>query len=100
MSVIMNMKVAGDTDTFRNFVETKGDVLKGIGEEAKGAGCIHHRFAIGDGYIMVTDEWESADAFQSFFDGNETIEQIMREGGAQGPPEIAIGEAIQTPDTF
>ena len=100
MSVRMNMRVPGDTDAFRKFVETKGDMLAQVGEAAKGAGCIHHAFAVGDGYIMVSDEWESAEAFQAFFDGNKEIAQIMQEGGAQGPPEISIGEAIETPDSF
>jgi hypothetical protein len=63
MSVMMVMRVQGDTERFRNFAETQGDTLREIAEDAKGKGCVHHRFAVGDGYVLVIDEWESPEAF-------------------------------------
>ena len=33
----------------------------------KGAGIISHRFASGDGELMVIDEWKTAEQFHSFF---------------------------------
>ncbi|MFL5866077.1 MAG: hypothetical protein ACJ766_03150 [Thermoleophilaceae bacterium] len=100
MSVLMVMKVSGDTDRFRQFLSEEGDRLTAISDQAKGQGCIHHRFAIGDGHVVVLDEWESAEQFQQFFDGNEEIEQVMRESGAQGAPEISFAEAVETADQF
>lgn len=100
MSVMMVMRVEGDTERFRNFIETQGDALAEISEDAKSKGCLHHRFAIGDGYVLVIDEWESPEAFQGFFEGNDAIARVMAESGAQGEPKISIAEAIESPDMF
>jgi hypothetical protein len=56
MSVTMTMRVAADTEVFRNFVENNADLLKEISEDSRANGAIHHRFAIGDRYIMVIDD--------------------------------------------
>lgn len=100
MSVMMVMRVKGDTERFRNFVETEGNTLREIGEDAKGKGCLHHRFAVGDGFVFVIDEWESPEAFQGFFEGNEAVARVMAEAGAQGEPEISFAQAIESPDMF
>jgi len=99
MSVLVTMRVSGDTDQFRRFVETDGDFMRRLGEQAKAQGAIHHRFGVGDGFVVVVDEWESADAFQRFFQRDDIAQAILR-AGAQGEPEISITEAIETPDQF
>lgn len=100
MSVMMTMRVDGDTDRFREFVATRGDDLRRISDDAKAKGCLHHRFAIGDGFVMVLDEWESVDAFNDFFEGNEAVAEVMRESGARSEPEITFAESIDSPDAF
>jgi heme-degrading monooxygenase HmoA len=100
MSVLMTMRVPGDTERFRQFFDSEGDRLKQIADQARQQGCLHHRFGIGDGYVLVLDEWESPEQFQRFFEGNEEIETVMRESGAQGEPEISFTEALGTPDQF
>jgi hypothetical protein len=100
MSVLVTLKVTGDSDRFREFVSANPDKLKAIGDEAQGRGAIHHRFGVGDGYVLVIDEWESAEQFQGFFQGNPQIGEVMQAAGAQGEPEIAFGEAIETADQF
>jgi hypothetical protein len=100
MSVIVTVRLNGDVERYRNIVETQGDTLGAISEDAKTKGCLHHRHALGDGYVLVVDEWESAEACQEFFEGNEAIANLMGSFGAQGEPEISIGEALDTPDTF
>ena len=50
--------------------------------------------------MFVVDEWESREHFQRFFDGNQEIEAIMRDAGAQGAPEISFSVAIGTADQF
>jgi heme-degrading monooxygenase HmoA len=100
MSVLVTVRVAGDTDRFRNFIANEGERLRPIGEAARGVGCIHHRFSVGDGFVLVVDEWESAQQFQQFFESNEEIPVIIRDSGGQGPPEVTIAEAVETPDQF
>ena len=99
MSVIMTLKAGGDTDAYRKFVDEKNAVLAGISEEAKGKGCIHHSHGVGDGFVLIVDEWESAEAFQSFFASQEEIPKLMKEIG-MGEPEISFAEKIDSPDAF
>lgn len=96
----MTMRVQGDTALFRQFVADEPDRLQQIGEDARSRGCLHHRFGVGDGFVLVIDEWESPEHFQRFFEGNPQIEAAMRDAGAQGEPEVTFSEAIQTPDQF
>ena len=60
MSVVVTMKVKGDTAQFRRMLETETDRIQALAAQARDAGCIHHRFAVGDGFVMVVDEWETA----------------------------------------
>jgi len=99
MSVLVTMKVRGDTDQFRRFLVDAEERLRGIAESAKQAGAIHHRFGVGDGFVIVMDEWETAQAFQAFVSSDE-IAQVMRDAGAQSEPEVEITEAIESPDRF
>jgi hypothetical protein len=96
MSVLITMRVPGDTDQFRRFVQDE-DQLREISERAKAAGALHHRFGVGDGFVLVVDEWETAEAFQQFIAG---LGDVFRDAGAQGPPEVTISEAITTADQF
>src|ERR1700758_1701937 len=99
MSVIVTMKVQGDTDQFRRTLESETERIQALAAKARAAGCIHHRFGVGDGFVMVVDEWNTAGAFQTFISSPE-IAEIMGEMGAQGEPEVEIGEAIESPDQF
>jgi len=100
MSVVVTVRVGGDTERFRGYVAENGQTLTAIAEEARAKGCRHHRFAVGDGYVLVVDEWETAESFQAFFEGNEAIAGVMRDSGAQSEPEISIAEALDTADQF
>jgi hypothetical protein len=100
MSVVVVGKFGGDTGKFRQFVATQHDVMLKIAADAKSKGAIHHRFAIGDGFVIVVDEWESVEAFQQFFQTNEDIPMVMQEAGAQGEPEFTFAEAVETVDQF
>ena len=100
MSVLVTLKVACDPEAFRAFAAEKPDVLVAIAEEGKSKGAIHHRFGVGDGFLLVIDEWESAAAFQGFFEGQEQIPTVMAAAGAQGEPEITFAEAVSSADEF
>jgi hypothetical protein len=100
MSVLVTGMIKGDTAAFRRFVAEQPDVLRKISADARAKGCVHHRFGIGDGFVVVIDEWESAEAFQDFFQNNADIPNVMRDAGAQGEPEFTFAEAIETADQF
>jgi heme-degrading monooxygenase HmoA len=100
VSVLVTIRVDGDTDKFRSLMESEGDRVRSISEQGRAQGCLHHRFAIGDGFVVVIDEWETAEQFQGFFEGNEEIAAVMRDAGAQSAPQVTVMEAISTPDQF
>jgi hypothetical protein len=81
-------------------LNSNGKFLEEISESTRGAGIIHHRFVSGDGELMVIDEWETAEQFQSFFDGNPKIAEVMASIGMTGPPEITVFESIDAPGTI
>ena len=57
-------------------------------------GGIHHRFAVGDGFVVVVDEWETAGHFEKFFADPDLQALIAVSGGPPGLPEVTIAEAI------
>jgi heme-degrading monooxygenase HmoA len=99
MSVIVTVRIPGDTDQFRNWIATDIDNIVAISQGGKDAGAIHHQFAIGDGEILVVDEWDTAEHFEAFFAQPE-IAEAMAAGGAQGPPAISVYEAVDSADRF
>jgi heme-degrading monooxygenase HmoA len=99
MSVLVRIVVPGDTEQFRAWVSSDAAKLAELGQQGRAAGCLHHRFAVGDGEVLIVDEWESAAAFETFF-GSDEIAGAMQAGGAQGPPDVAIYEAMETADQF
>jgi hypothetical protein len=100
MSVLVIVKVAANRAAFEKVIAERGDQFKVISERGRAAGALHHRFGVGDdGTVVVVDEWESAGAFQAFFDDPE-IMKIMQDSGAQGPPEVVIVDALDTVDMF
>jgi heme-degrading monooxygenase HmoA len=99
MSVIVRVVVPGDTEQFRTWITNDIDNIVALSQEGKAAGAIHHQFAIGDGEVLILDEWESAEAFEAFFARPE-IAAAMQNGGAQGPPDVAFYEALETADRF
>ena len=55
---------------------------------------------MGDGFVVVIDEWESVEQFEQFF-GDPELQAFIGEIGANpGPPEMIIAEAVPSPDEF
>lgn len=99
MSVVITVVIPGDTDQFRNWIATDIDNIVAISQKGKEQGAIHHQFAIGDGQVLVVDEWDTAEHFEAFFAQPE-IAEAMAAGGAQGPPTITVYEAVDSADKF
>ena len=100
MSVLIIAKFQGDTDKFRRSLEERADEFAKISEESKGVGGLHHRFGIGDGFVLVVDEWESVEQFQTFMSDPDLQAFIGSVGGAPEPPEVIVAQAISSPDEF
>jgi hypothetical protein len=100
MSVIVVGKFEGDTAAFRRSLTERVGEYEKWAALAKTAGGIHHRFGIGDGYVVIVDEWESVEQFQQFFGNPELQAFVGSIGAAPSPPEMIISEAVATPDEF
>jgi quinol monooxygenase YgiN len=100
VSVFMILRVKGDPDNFERYANANADLMQRISKDGKAAGAVRHAFAGGDGELLVIDEWTDAQAFQRFFDSQTEIPRLMKEGGAQGAPEIAFYRKLDTPDAY
>jgi len=100
MSVLVIAKFHGDTATFRQAIAERGEEFAKIAESAQASGGIHHRFGVGDGFIVVVDEWASAAHFEQFFADPALQAFIGSVGAAPMPPEITMTEAIASPDQY
>jgi hypothetical protein len=100
MSVFVVARFTGDTAKFAQAMTDRADEFVEIGARARSAGGLHHRFGVGDGFILVTDEWESAGHFQQFFSDPDLHAFIESVGADPGPPELIVAEAITSPDQF
>ena len=99
MSVIVVIKVPGNTATARATLESQGEVIQQIAARGKAAGALRHKFAEGEGEIIVVDEWTSREAFEGFF-GDPDIAKLMHEAGATGPAQVSFYDVIETADAF
>jgi quinol monooxygenase YgiN len=101
MSVLITVKVPGDTELFRKSVAERGKEFVEFAEKSRSAGAIHHRFGVGDGFVLVVDEWETVEEFQSFFGGPEIQAFIPTVGGDTSvPPEVTVTDAIASADQY
>jgi hypothetical protein len=100
MSVLVIAKFQGDTAKFRQSLTDRASELEKTSDQARAAGGIRHRFGIGDGFVLVVDEWESVEKFQQFFANPELQAFIGSIGADPGPPEIIIAEAVASPDQY
>jgi len=101
MSVLVIGKFSGDTATFRQSLTDRAGEYEKIAADARAAGAIHHRFGVGDGYVVIIDEWETVGQFQQFF-GNPQLQAFIGSvgGDLSSPPEVIISEAVASADQF
>jgi hypothetical protein len=101
MSTIVILRIPGNpADLERYAAGPGGDVMRQIALAGKAAGAIHHSFAGGSNEVLVIDEWPDQESFEKFFAGETDIADVMRDGGAQGPPEMSFYRKLNTPDQF
>jgi heme-degrading monooxygenase HmoA len=87
MSVLMTLRLPVEPGSLEQAVAQHRDAFMSIADDARSRGCIHHDFYAGDGEVIVVDEWESAEAFQGFWDtqGGQ-IGEVMAAAGISGEP--------------
>jgi hypothetical protein len=100
MSVLITGKFQGDTARFRQALTDRAGEFAKISDMARAAGGIHHRFGVGDGFVVIVDEWETAGQFQQFFSNPDLQAFIGSIGAAPVPPEITVAEAVDSPDQY
>jgi quinol monooxygenase YgiN len=100
MSVLIIGRFQGDTAKFRQSLTERAGEFAKVAEASRAAGGLHHRFGIGDGYVLVVDEWESVEHFQKFMADPDLQAFIGSVGGAPEPPEVIIAEAVASSDQF
>jgi hypothetical protein len=99
MTVLVVGKFSGDTESFRRALRERADEFRKFGERARTSGAIHHRFGVGQGFVVAIDEWESVEQLQAFMANLELQAFIVQTGGT-GPPELTVTEAVDWPDQF
>jgi quinol monooxygenase YgiN len=97
MSVLITLRIKADPSRLQEVMASNEARWQAINSRA-----IHHRFMAGaDGTeILVLDEWESAEAFQKFFEASDDIRAMMGEVGVTSEPEVTFWHALDTPDAF
>ena len=100
MSVLVIGKFLGDTAKFQQSLTERAGEFEKISADARAAGAVHHRFGIGDGFVMIVDEWQSVEHFQQFFANPDLHAFIESVGANPGPPDLTVTEAITSPDQF
>jgi hypothetical protein len=100
VSVIVIGKFRGDTAKFRQALTDRAGEFEKYGAMARAAGGIHHRVGVGDGFVVVVDEWESVAQFEQFFANPELGAFIGSVGAEPAPPEMIIAEAVSSPDQY
>lgn len=101
MSVLITVTYRGDIETFRKAAADHAEEVAEVSRRGRENGCLHHRFGVGDGFLVAYDEWDSAENFDRFFNNPEMRDFTVRMGAsADARPEITITEAITTADQF
>ena len=100
MSVLVIGKFQGDTGKFRQALADRAGEFAKIAGMARSAGGIHHRFGIGDDFVVIVDEWETAGQFEQFFANPDLQAFIASVGADPAPPQITVAEAVASPDQY
>jgi len=101
MSVIVIGRFQGNPADLEAFASGAGaDVIRGLGEAARAAGALSHRFVGGHNEILLVDEWTDEESFQKFFANQPDIPGAMQGAGMHGQPEFTVYRPLSTPDQF
>ena len=101
MSVLMTLRVPVERAAFEQATKDHNEMFMSIAADAKTRGAIHHAFYVDGDDVVVVDEWDSAESFQSFFADHEgDIGQLMQAAGAGQPGQPAFYEKLAVGDDY
>jgi heme-degrading monooxygenase HmoA len=103
MSVLMMIQLDADPAKFEEVAAANPDKIKGIRDRAVGKGLIAHRFIgkVDGGEVMVVDEWETAEQFQTFFaEVAEDVGSLMQEVGVTNQPQPEFWRVLESHDKY
>ncbi len=86
MSVLMMLRVKGDAAKLEQLSQERPNFFSDITTKAKGLGLISHRFWATDDEVLVLDEWETQEGFQTFFAGTPEVGEVMASAGVKEQP--------------
>src|SRR4051795_7327371 len=101
MAIMAILRIPGNPADLERYADGPGgELMQQVSAAGRAAGATRHTFAAGENEILVIDEWPDEKTFQEFFANQPEIPEIMRNGGAQGPPEFTFYRVLDTPDRF
>lgn len=102
MSVIVITKFPGQATNLERVAQGEhSETLERISDDAMQRGALHHLFVQDtDGSVLVIDEWETEEAFQTFFAAQTDIPRVAAEAGVTGPPTSTVYRILDTPGRF
>ena len=102
MSVIVMTKFPGRASDMEAIVDRHSETLQRISQRGRDQGCVHHMFVEDtDGNVLIIDEWDSRESFDTFFAAQQgDIQPLAAEAGVTGPPTSTTYRIIDTADRF
>jgi hypothetical protein len=102
MSVIVMTKYPGKATDLESILDEHGKKLRKISDQSRDQGCLHHMFVEDtDGNVLIIDEWDSRESFDTFSAAaQDEIQPIAAAGGVTGPPISTAYRLINTSGRF
>jgi len=97
VSVLISAKFTVDVARFRSALVSHREYFLKFGEVGRSMGRAHHRVGIGDGFLLVLDEWDTVPHFHDFYAAPELKDYIREIGSSTVPSAVTIAEAIASP---
>ena len=99
MSVIVMLRVSGDSAAFEQYAAANAAAIDRIMAVAKSNGLIAHRWFGRDGEFLALDEWPDAESFQAFFEQAQAdVGPVMQAAGVSSPPEATVWRSLDIDD--
>ena len=102
MNVIVMTKYPAKASDMAALMDKHGETLQMISQRGRDQGCVHHMFVEDtDGNVLIIDEWDSRESFDTFFAAQQdVIQPLAADAGVTGPPTSTTYRILDTPDRF
>jgi quinol monooxygenase YgiN len=100
MSAVVIVRLKADPQKVQEVLRAHAAEIDQVTADAQAAGALSHRFVSADGEVLIIDEWNDAQSFQTFFGTNKTIATVMQEAGVTERPNIEVFQPLEAPGTL